>query len=365
MRRILLACDKFKGSLGAEEANAAIARGLRRVFPQAEMENLPIADGGEGFVKAMAAVLPGRMVEMAAHDSLGREIVARYWLTDDSVVVMEMAEASGFWRIAPDDRDILRANTFGTGEMIRHAAEVSRARKIVIGLGGSATNDGGAGMAAALGVCFQNSVGSELDPFPGAFVGRLAACDFSKLMDLPPITAACDVTNPLLGPRGATRVFGPQKGADETTIPKLEDALERLVEASGGGADAVFPGSGAAGGIGFGLMRFGGASLEPGFSMVADLVGLEKQIAGADLVITGEGSLDAQSLDGKGPCGVAMLARKHGKPVWAFCGVADDAARGSGLFERIFSLAESGLPLDMLMRDAAELLEKSAGVVPP
>lgn len=355
--RFLVACDKFKGSLKSVEACEAVAAGLRRALPDVAIDRCPISDGGEGFVETMADALPGKWIEVAAHDALGVPIVARYLLTDDSTAVMEMAEASGLWRIAPCEREILRASTYGMGEMMRDAVVRHSAERIVIGLGGSATNDGGAGMAVALGVRFLDEAGNDLPPAPDVLARRLAACDMRGRIALPPVVAACDVTNPLLGPKGAARVYGPQKGADETSMLVLEKAMENLVAATHGEELAERSGAGAAGGTGFGLLRFAGAELQPGFPLVADLVGLEKRIAAADLVITGEGSLDAQSLDGKGPFGVASLARKHGRPVWAFCGSADEAARGSGWFDHIGELAGTGLPLEILLGNAAELLE--------
>ena len=342
-RRILVACDKFKGSLDAAAACGAIARGLKRRFADAAIISKPIADGGEGFAASLEGPLAGRWIETQAHDALGREITARY-LMAGPLAVMEMAEASGMWRIKPEERDVLRASTFGTGEMIRHAAVESGAKRIVIGLGGSATNDGGAGMAEALGIRFLAE-----------------AADMSGRIALPPITAACDVENPLLGPDGATRVFGPQKGADETTIPILESRLAALVFACGGDANAIKPGAGAAGGLGFGLLQFADAELVPGFELLASLTGLEEEIAAADLVVTGEGSLDSQSLSGKGPVALARLARKHGKPVIAFCGRADETIRGCGLFDAVTDLTATGLPADELMSRAAELLEDAAG----
>ncbi|MCU0779472.1 MAG: glycerate kinase [Akkermansiaceae bacterium] len=364
MRHILVACDKFKGSLDAAEACAAIGRGLARRWPDALIECCPIADGGEGFATALAVPLGGRWITCEARDALDRPIVARYLLadgTDGPLAVMEMAEASGMWRIQPAERDILRAQTFGTGMMIRHAAEVSRAARIVLGIGGSATNDGGAGMAAALGVDLLDAQVAALLPHPGALAGRLARVDVTRRIPLPLVTAACDVASPLLGPTGATRVFGPQKGADEATIPVLEQALQALARASGGEDLAATPGAGAAGGLGFGLLCFADASLVPGFDLLADLTGLVERIAAADLVVTGEGSLDGQSLEGKGPVGIARLAKARGKPVWAFCGSADAAAAGSGLFDRIGELRATGLPHGELMTRAGELLESLAG----
>ena len=362
-RRILIACDKFKGSLDAAAACAAIARGLAVRFPEALIERRPIADGGEGFAAALEGALCGRWTEAPAHDALGREIRARYLLatTDDGpLAVMEMADASGMWRINPGERDILHSSTFGTGEMMRHAILANRAKRIVIGIGGSATNDGGAGMAAALGVRFLAGDGRGLTAFPAALFQNLDRVDFSERIPLPPITVACDVENPLLGPHGATRIFGPQKGADETTMPILEDVLAAIVRASDGGENACKPGAGAAGGLGFGLLHFANADLVPGFDLLASLTGLETAIAAADLVVTGEGLLDAQSLSGKGPVALARLAKKHGKPVIAHCGRADSAIRESGVFDDIIELAATGLPEETLMARAAELLEHQA-----
>lgn len=363
--RILVACDKFKGSLTAAEACGAIAHALRRRWPDAVIDLCPIADGGEGFAEAMAGAMPGRWIDAPSHDALGRGIRARYWLAETdqgNLAVMEMAEASGFWRIAPEQRDILRANTFGTGEMMRHAVENHRISRLVLGIGGSATNDGGAGMAAALGVRFLDRSGAPLDPSPGVLARHLASCDTRRRIPLPAVTAACDVTNPLLGPKGATRVFGPQKGASEETIPILESALTRLVATCDAAAAAEMAGAGAAGGLGFGLLHFAGATLVPGFPLIADLAGLGPRVAAADWVITGEGSLDAQSLDGKGPFGIARLAREHHKPTAAFCGTVDATARNSGWFDHIGSLSSTGLPTRVLMSQAADLLEKQVEV---
>ncbi|RPJ35110.1 MAG: glycerate kinase [Verrucomicrobiaceae bacterium] len=364
--RILVACDKFKGSLDAAGACAAIADGLARRFPEALIETRPIADGGEGFTASLEIPLCGQWVEVSAHDALGRPVTARYLLAsaaDGPLAVMEMAEASGMWRIAPDERDVLRASTFGTGEMMRHAIDGSGARRLVIGLGGSATNDGGAGMAAALGVRFLDAHGCELCATPAELAGKLARIDMSGCVPLPPVTVACDVESPLLGPAGATRVFGPQKGADAASMPVLEDFLETLVRVSGGEENAQCPGAGAAGGLGFGLLHFAAARLVPGFDLLASLTGLEQSVAAADLIVTGEGSLDAQSLTGKGPVAIARLARRHGKPVIAFCGRADAAARDSGLFDAVHELAASGLPPDELMARAGDLLESAASIL--
>lgn len=356
---ILVACDKFKGSLGAADACAAIARGLAKSMPGARIDVHPIADGGEGFAESLRGPLHGRWVEIAAHDPLGRPITARYVLGEadgGSVAVVEMAEASGMWRVAREDRDILRSNTFGTGELMRHAVVESNAARLIVGLGGSATNDGGAGMAAALGVRFRDADGATLEPFPAAMAGRLATMDRAERIPLPPVSAACDVDHPLLGPRGASRVFGPQKGAGETEMPILEDALGRMVRAADAACAAEAPGAGAAGGLGFGLMAFAGAELVPGFDLVARLTGLERWVLDADLVVTGEGSLDAQSLGGKGPVALARLAKAMGKPVVAFCGSAEDDILRAGLFDEVVELQATGLPLETLMLEAESLL---------
>lgn len=362
-RRILVASDKLKGSLDAVQACFAIARGLARRFPGAEIERRPIADGGEGFSRTIAGALTGEWIETTAHDALGHWFPVRYLLAThqgERLAVIEMAEASGSQRISPEDRDILRSSTFGTGELMRHAVEVHGATRLIIGLGGSATNDGGAGMAAALGVRFLDANGNTIDPVPASLSTRLVQVDRAGQLALPPVIAACDVTNPLLGEQGATRVFGPQKGADETSIPILEAALEALVQASGGLDDALRPGAGAAGGLGFGLLRFAAAELRSGFDLLASLTGLEESVKNADLVITGEGSLDAQSLSGKGPVSLARMARKHGKPVVAYCGRVDQAVRDSGCFDEIMELRSSGMPLELLMSRAAGLLEALA-----
>lgn len=362
-RRILIASDKFKGSLDAREACEAIARGLRKKFPSAQIAIHPIADGGEGFTAALEIPLAGHWVETGTHDALGRPCRGRYLLaeaSDGPLAALEMAEASGMWRIRANERDILHANTFGTGELMRHAIETHGARRLVIGLGGSATNDGGAGMAAALGIRFLDAVGRELPPTPAGLAGKLARIDFSSRIALPEITVACDVDSPLLGPLGATRVFGPQKGADETSIPVLESVLDSLARLSDGHQTATLPGAGAAGGLGFGLMRFAGAMLVPGFDWLADLTHLEQHVAKSDLVATGEGSLDVQSLAGKGPVSIAKMARAHGKPVVAFCGRADAKMRAAGVFDQVTDLASTGLPLETLIARAAELLETAA-----
>ncbi|QDV05025.1 Glycerate 2-kinase [Planctomycetes bacterium Poly30] len=353
--RCLIANDKFKGSLTALEAASAIAAGLPAGY---EVDLCPIADGGEGFTETMCAALSGRWVTADVSDALGRPIRARYAVTDAGVAVMEMAAASGLLHVHPDERSPLRASTFGTGEMLRHAARQRGVSRILIGLGGSATNDGGVGMASALGISPVNGRGRTLDPWPSAW-GELAGFDATGLVAVPPIQVASDVTNPLLGPKGATAVFGAQKGASEAERRELERHLARLVEVTGAYATAKRPGAGAAGGLGFGLMHFLGAELRSGFELVAEALDLKRRIQEADFVITGEGSMDAQSLDGKGPVGVAQMATSLGRPAYAVGGRITGDVRSAGLFQACASLDESGLPLETLIRQATTLLTEA------
>ena len=384
--RILLAPDKFKGSLSGSQAARALAEGFRAglglTAGELETECLPVADGGEGTAEALCDALGGRWVERTVLDPLGRPVAARYALVEPAaaaggdggerpLAVIEMSLASGFGLVRGDERDLLRANTFGTGELLRHALRESGARRVLVGIGGSATNDGGVGLAAALGYRFLDAAGRELPPGPGALT-RLARIE-------PPlpgavgeaaavITVASDVTNPLLGPRGATRVYGPQKGLkDDAERDQLEAALARLADvtaATVGRDHRHDPGAGAAGGLGFGLLAFCHATLRPGFGVVAELLGLDAAVARADLVVTGEGSLDGQTLEGKAPAGVAALARRHGKPCVAFAGrIAGEADQLAGLaavFDAVFPLAPAPMSLAECQTRAAELLVAAA-----
>ena len=352
--RVLIANDKFKGSLTASEASAAIRSGLP---PHFEIDTCPIADGGEGFTETMLEALGGQWVTVDTVDALLRPVQARYAITDNGLAVMEMASASGFELIAAEDRDILNSSTYGTGLMIRHAAARKGVERILIGIGGSATNDGGIGMADALGVLFLDSNEDPLTSSP-AGMDHLKTIDQSQLVKLPPVDVACDVENPLLGPNGATVIFGPQKGASPEEQLKLESFLTHLLEVTGARDLAEKPGAGAAGGLGFGTMHFLGAELHPGFDLVSQALDLPARIAAADLIITGEGSLDAQSLSGKGPVGVARLALALGKPVVALAGQISSEVRESGLFELCGALTEFALPLETLIADASPLLTR-------
>lgn len=360
--KILVAPDKFKGSLSAVAAVAAITRGLRAVWPDAEITAAPIADGGEGFAEALCVALGGAWVETRALDPLGREVAARYaWVEAEQLAIIEMSEASGLWRLTKDERAPLRANTFGTGQLMRHAVERG-ARKILVGLGGSATTDGGVGMAAALGYEFLTSDGEELELIPGKLIA-LTRIQSGNAIDLPEIIAACDVQNPLLGPRGTAHIFSPQKGASAADIVALEGGLSALADAVTTDLGCDFrdtPGAGAAGGIAFGLMSFCGAKVCSGFDLVAETLRLEERIAASDLVITGEGRIDGQTLEGKGPAGVAALARRHGKPVLALAGSVAENAAVHALFDATCAIIDEPVTLDAAMTRGAEFLERAA-----
>ena len=348
--RNLIAPDKFKGSLDARRVAENLAIGLRDVLPEAVIELLPIADGGEGTVTAIHEAAGGEWITCPAHDALGRRLDARYsWLADRSTAVMEMSEAAGLWRIGQGERDLLAANTYGVGQMISDAID-RKAEEIVIGLGGSATNDGGVGMALALGFRLLKD-GDELRSI------------VRPERTFPKITAAVDVRNPLLGSRGATRTFGPQKGGTPEQLELLEQRLERLAEVVARDLGCDFrdvPGAGAAGGLGFGLMSFCGAELKSGFDVVSEFTGLPEAIRQSDVVITGEGRLDEQTLEGKAPSGVARLAREAGKRVFAIAGSASESPTVRALFEGVLVLAQPPITSDESKARAAELLQERA-----
>ncbi len=366
-RRYLVAPDKFKGSLSAPEAAAAIAEGILRVDPTAEIDLCPIADGGEGFMETLATALGGKWITCPAVDPLGRPISSRYVLADTPegpTAILEMAEASGMWRLTATERNPILTSTRGTGMQIAHAVTEHAVKRVILGLGGSATNDGGAGMAAALGIRFLNEDGREIDPIP-ANLSEVRSIDTGPRTALPDMVAACDVENPLLGKNGATAIFSAQKGATPDSKILLESALAHLVEVCGAQEAARIPGAGAAGGLGFGLLHFTGASLMSGFDLLDGLLDLENRIKSADHVITGEGSIDHQSLSGKGPVALARLANKHAIPVTGYCGSADLEARESGIFQFLHALADSGLPLETLISQAGPLLTERVALSNP
>jgi len=381
--RILVAPDKFKGSLDARGIAENVAAGLRDALPDAKIDIVPMADGGEGTAEVICDALGGSWLKCRVHDPLGREIDAHYaYINGQKLAVMEMSEAAGMRRLRPNERDVDLSSTFGVGEMIVNAASRGP-RDIVVGLGGSATNDGGFGMARALGFRFfagerelRGAVGELLRltriEAPAELVGalvssarplerRLAQAPLQP--GLPKIIAAVDVRNPLLGQNGATRVFGPQKGATAEKSDILEQALRKLADVVSKDLHCDFrdePGAGAAGGLGFGLMSFCDAIIRPGFDVVAQSIGLESKMKDADVVITGEGSLDQQTLEGKTPAGVARLSRKFGKRVFAIVGRASKDRQVQELFDGVYELAQPGMSEQENMARAAELLRKKA-----
>ena len=377
--KILIAPDKFKGTLSAREVAENIAAGLRDVLSDPKIDIVPLADGGEGTAEVIAQALGTSWLTCKAHDPLGRDIDAHYAsiepdLGKEKIAIMEMSEAAGMRRLLPTELDPLRASTFGVGEMILDA-QTQGAREIIIGLGGSATNDGGFGMACALGFRFFDGE-HELTTIPdlvkltriapAVAAGVSPASGAAQPARLPPqlkIIAAVDVRNPLLGPNGATRVFGPQKGATAGKIEALERALTQLADviAKPFGFDyRNEAGAGAAGGLGFGLMSFCGATIRPGFDVVAAAVGLESKMKDVDVVITGEGSLDRQTLEGKTPAGVARTARNLGKRVFAIVGRASEDRQVQEMFDGVYQNARAGMSEKENMARAAELLRENA-----
>jgi glycerate 2-kinase len=374
--RILIAPDKFKGALNARDAAENIAKGLLDVLPDAQIEVVPMADGGEGTAEVICDARGCSWLKCKAHDPLGRESDARYgWIDQEKLAVMEMSEAAGMRRLSESERDPIRATTFGVGEMILDATKRG-ANEIIVGLGGSATNDGGFGMARALGYRFF----SDAKELTGAVsnLQSLTKIEPPVVAGVPPanstmqparlplqlnIIAAVDVKNPLLGENGATRVFGPQKGASKSDLDNLERALTRLADIVATQLGFEYrnePGAGAAGGLGFGLLSFCCATIRPGFEVVAEAVGLEPKMKDADLVITGEGSLDRQTLEGKTPAGVARLARKLRKPVFAIVGRACEDRELREIFDGIYQNTRPGMSEKENMKRAAELLRENA-----
>jgi glycerate 2-kinase len=372
--RVLIAPDKFKGSLSAAEASAALGAGWRDGWPAEEpleIESLPMADGGEGTAEAIHDALQGRWVVQTVHDPIGRPAEARYALVEhagERLAVLEMSSASGFTLVSGADRDLLRASTFGTGELLAHALRESGVGRVIVGIGGSATNDGGIGLAAALGYRFLDAAGHELEPVPGN-LEELACIQLAVALPAVSVTVACDVINPLLGPRGATRIYGPQKGLrGEEEAQRLEAGLTRLADLAAAtfGCDyRETPGAGAAGGLGFGLLTFCRAELCPGFDLVAKVLDLEAAVGRADLVLTGEGSLDGQTLEGKTPVGVAAVARRLGKPVIVFGGRVEAKAKAAlrAHFDDLIALAdvEPELTQEQRIAQEPELLRRHAG----
>ena len=362
MPSILVAPQEFKGSLTARQAAEAIARGLRRALPDAEIELLPMADGGPGTVEALVEATDGTYLSTDARDPLGRPLRARWGASGDTAFI-EMAAASGLTLVAENERDPRQTTTSGTGDLLLAALD-SGYHRLLVGVGGSATNDGGAGMAQTLGARLLDAAGDELPP-GGAALAKLASIDIAHLdsrVREAEVIVAADVTNPLCGPQGASLIYGPQKGASSAMAEELDAALARyadIVQRDLGIDLAGMPGAGAAGGLAGGLIAFCGAEILPGFEVVANAAGLAERLRSADLVITGEGRLDSQSAYGKVTAGMAREARKAGTRIVAIAGSVsgDEAARP---FDNVFALTPDPAQADEAMARAAELLADAA-----
>jgi glycerate 2-kinase len=369
--RIVVAPDKFKGCLPARAVAEALARGVRGTIGDAKIDLCPVADGGEGTVEALVAATGGRVEVCRVTGPLPEMRVEAAFgvLGGGRVAVVEMAAASGLALLRPEDRNPLNTTTFGTGELLVAAARAG-VEEIILGIGGSATVDAGIGCAQACGLPVilaggepvaptEPLCGRDLDGVVLVKHGRGGAVERVRR-----ITVACDVTNPLYGPGGAAVVFGPQKGATPEQVRQLDDSLRRLAGRLGKTAEALTPGAGAAGGLGFGMVAFfgGAATLRPGVEIVFDAVRLRERLAGADLCLTGEGRLDADSCHGKAPIGVARLCRELGVPCVAVVGSAGpgaEACLAEGLSGTVV-LGEGRLGMDECIRRAPELLAEAA-----
>lgn len=364
--KIVIAPDSFKGSLSAVEVSEALAKGVLKAAPKAEICYLPMADGGEGTVEALVSSTKGTIQQKTVHDPLGNPVTAFYGiLGDGKTAVIEMASASGLPLVPPDKRNPLHTTTYGTGELILAAAEAG-CREFIIGIGGSATTDCGTGMAQALGARFYDTSGAELTEFmTGGLLGKAGKIDISGVSSLirdSRFVVACDVDNPLLGPKGCSYVYGPQKGATPEIVEQLEanmtafaDVLERTI----GREVRNVPGAGAAGGLGAGLIAFTGAELKLGIEIVLEASRFAEKIKGASLILTGEGKIDFQTAFGKTLSGIAREAKKQSIPVIGIGGMVETDI--DNLYElgmsSFFSICNQPMELKQAMENAAELLE--------
>lgn len=364
--KLVIAPDSFKESLSAEKVAQAIARGWQSVYPHADIHLCPMADGGEGTVDAVLAATGGQRRELLVCGPLGQPVQAHWGWLDDGQAVIEMAAASGLHWVAPEQRDARITTTRGTGELILAALDAG-ARRIILGIGGSATNDGGAGLLEALGARLLDAADQPLAAGGAALINlqRIELDGLDPRLAQVEILVAADVDNPLCGPRGASHVFGPQKGASAEQVTQLDQALGHFADVMAATLGEDFrevPGVGAAGGVGFAARAVLGARFRPGIELVAELSGLAEAMQGADLVITGEGRLDGQTLHGKTPVGVARVAQAAGVPVIALAG-----SLGAGyqtLYEAgiqaAFSLAPGPVSLQQAMAEAEQQLQSRA-----
>ena len=367
---IVLAPDSFKGSLSAAQVAQAMARGVQRVLPKTNLTLLPLSDGGEGLVDSLAAASGGKILDYQVTGPLGEKVTAQMGLMGNGqTAVIEMAQASGLILVPEDKRNPLQTTTFGTGELIKKALDLG-CNHLIIGIGGSATNDGGLGMAQALGFRFLDEEGQSLG-FGGGELARLARIDASSKdprLEGTTIEVACDVTNPLTGPSGAAHIYGPQKGATPEMVELLDKGLanfDRVLQRDLGKSVGQVPGAGAAGGLGAGLMALLGGRLVSGIELVLDVLEFDAKAKGAQLIITGEGKFDAQSAFGKVPMGVAQRARSLGVPVVVVAGSvlpSADVLHGEGV-TAYFSILNQPMTLKEAMERGAELVENQAAQV--
>ncbi len=364
--KIIVAPDSFKGSVPAIQACDAIEKGILAVLPEANIVKLPIADGGEGTVDTFIAATASKKLQVKVTDPLEGKTDAVFAVTEDKTAIIEMAAASGLMLINPEDRNPLISTSYGTGELIKAALDYG-CRKIIIGLGGSATNDGGAGLVQALGFSLKDKNGEELG-FGGIELSNLCAIDctkYDKRLDECEIIAACDVTNPLCGETGASAVFGPQKGADAEMIKKLDASLlhySKIIENQMGIKVINMPGAGAAGGLAAGLIAFCNARIASGIEMILDTIQFDEYLDSADLVITGEGRIDYQSVFGKVPVGVAKRAMAYQVPVLAVVGGIGEGAEAVFNYgiDSIISIIDKPMALKEAMDNAAYLMKNTA-----
>ncbi|SHH90653.1 glycerate kinase family protein [Desulfosporosinus lacus] len=364
--RIVIAPDSFKGCLNALGVAQAMRKGVQRVYPESIVEMIPMADGGEGTVEAMLSSVPGVEVKVNTTDPLGRPIEATYGLIDNGLTaIIEMAAASGLTLLSNEEKRPRITSTYGTGLLIQDALERG-VNKILLGIGGSATNDGGAGLAVALGVKLLDSQGKQLPP-GGAALASLSSIDMSEInpqLSKVKIEVACDVQNPLCGPEGASAVYGPQKGASPEDVKVLDAALNTLGErlsAVTGTKLLELAGGGAAGGLGAGAVGFLGAQLRAGSQIILEVSNADEKIKCADLVLTGEGRTDFQTAYGKVPVGVAALAKKHNVPVLVISGSVEgppDVFFAQGI-QSCFSVSEGPGTLKEAFAKAQEQLERA------
>lgn len=368
--KVLMASDAFKDALSAPQVCEAVARGLKQGLAGIEPLVFPLGDGGEGTAEVLTYHSGGRMVSLTVNDPLYRTVEASYGLSGDGkTAYIEMAAASGLQLLKPEERDPLNTSTYGTGELMRHALEQG-AQRIVLCIGGSATNDAGMGMAAALGYRFLDESG-ELLHAKGEHLGTVAHIDKSHLaidLDQVEFITLCDVDNPLYGPNGAARVFARQKGADDAAVELLDEGLRSFgekLEGLCGEAVVEVPGAGAAGGLGAGSMAFLGAHLQSGIETVMELSGFTEALETADVVITGEGQLDAQTKGGKLVKGVAGAARARGIPAIALCGslLAGPAELDEIGLDAAFAIQNRPVTLEQALAETEERLEATAAMV--